>query len=126
MGMFDKDKEIGLLLTGMFAEREEFILWHAGIVREDYPTKLGPAAQSELEVSRLNAPGDRFKVTTLAGAISAKVREATPDDFPVVVFWMTVDSQYGGKATVLQFMRPWGDSPTRQADAPAPDSVDEF
>lgn len=118
MGMFDKDKEIGLLLTNLFQRGEQFILWSAEVVRDDYPTDLGMATQSRLSVSRIASPGERYDVTTLASAIGAKVREAEADDFPAVVFWTQAPSRYGGEATVLQFVKPWGNQTQERQAAP--------
>lgn len=115
MGMFDKDKEIGLLLTSAFAQGQQFVLWHARIDREDFPTKLGPSPRALLTVSQIidGSAGPRFDVGTLASAIVAKVREAEQDDFPAVVFWREAPSQRSssGKATVLQFVSAWGNAP---------------
>jgi hypothetical protein len=108
MGMFDKDKEVGILLTRYIEKREEFILWDARITREDFPTDLGPTPQTALTISRKGDPGTKTVVTTLASAIAAKVREAESGDLPAVVFWTTAPSRYGGDATVLQFVRPHG------------------
>lgn len=107
MGMFDKDKEMGLILTDWIDSRQEFVLHNARIVREDFPTSIGPATQTELEVSRMGE-GDRYRVTTLASAIAEKVKEADPSDFPAVVWWMQVQSSRfpDRQATVLQFVRP--------------------
>jgi|KBSMisStaDraftv2_1062788.scaffolds.fasta_scaffold01564_6 hypothetical protein len=136
MGMFDKDKEIGLILTSHMAEREEFILWDASILRDDFPTTLGHASQVGLEVSRMTGPRERFTVTTLASAIAAKVREAEVTDFPAVVYWAGIYSdKWQRKVTVLQFVRPYtgpgqeapgqnqgtGFTPTRQESAPVGD-----
>ena len=107
MGMFDKDKEIGLILQNTIPQGKQFIVFSAEIVREDFPTKLGPATQSQFEVAYPETPNDRMTVTTLAGAIANKVREAEPDDFPAVVFWTSVPVATG-MATVLQFVGPWG------------------
>lgn len=107
MGMFDKDKEIGLILTTWIDPREEFIIHGASVIREDFPTELGPTPQVEMEVSKVQAPRTTYKVTTLASAIVAKVREAEGDDFPAVVMWFKTPSRYGQDAQVLQFVRPW-------------------
>lgn len=108
MGMFDKDKEIGLLLTRPFQQGEQFILWNAEVTREDFPTKFGPSPQATLRVSKLNLPREHMEVTTLASAIVAKVREAEHDDFPAVVFWTYAQARSGGDALVLQFVKPYG------------------
>lgn len=108
MGMFDKDKEIGLILQSTFPQGRQFIVWSAEIAREDFPTDLGPATQAALEVSNLDEPGHRFTVTTLASAIVAKVREAEADDFPARVFWTVARSKkFNQDATVLQFVGPY-------------------
>lgn len=110
MGMFDKDKEIGLILQQTIPQGEQFILWSAVISAEDFPTDLGPATQSRLTVSPLTDPKGttRYDVTTLAQAIASKVREADPEDFPAVVFWTMVVSKTAGRsdAAVLRFVRP--------------------
>lgn len=114
MGMFDKDKEIGLLLTSAFSVGQQFVLWAARVDREDFPTKLGPSPRAMLTVSQIveGRPGPRFDVGTLASAIVAKVREAEEDDFPAVVFWREAPStrSSSGKATVLQFVSAWGNA----------------
>ncbi len=116
MGMFDKDKEIGTIITSFVPTNEPFILWDARIAREDYPTKLGLAVQCTLVVSRLSSPGDKYDATTLASAIASKVREAEPDDFPAVVQLAEVPSPtYGGLALVLQFLKPYGNTSTPPA-----------
>jgi len=108
VGMFDRDKEIGVILTSYMKERENFILWDAGIIREDFPTNIGPAAQTGLTVSRMSDPGDRVTVTTLASAIAGKAREANPSDFPAVVYWAAVWSdKWNRNITVLQFVKAY-------------------
>lgn len=108
MGMFDKDKEIGTVLyPNWIGLQVPFIVWGVNIKREDFPTKFGPSPQTELEVSKLDNPNDRYKVTTLAGAIAAKAREAEPSDFPAVVQCAQVPVDTG-QALVLQFLKPYG------------------
>lgn len=116
MGMFDKDKEIGTIITSFVQVGEPFILWDARITREDFPTKMGLATQSQLVVSKLGSPGDRYETTTLASAIATKVREAESGDFPAIVQLAEVPSPtYGGMALVLQFLKPYG----KQVEDPA-------
>lgn len=124
MGMFDKDKEIGTLITNWITMNTPFIVWSARITRDgDYPTKLGMATQSTFSVSRMDTPGDRYDVTTLASAIAAKVREATPADFPAVVQLAEVNSPtYGGKALVLQFLKPWTGNRGGRPEESTPDA----
>ena len=116
MGMHDKDKEIGLVLQSYVDRGAEFILWDAKVIREDFPTKLGPSAQAELTISKSvdDAAGrHQVKVTTLASAIVAKVREAEPSDFPAVMFWNVVPSnKWGTDATVIQYVRDLRPSPS--------------
>lgn len=125
MGMFDKDKEIGLIITRFVELNEQFILWDARIVRDDFPTTLGPTPQSQLTVSKMAEPQDKYVTTTLASAIAAKVREAEPGDFPAVVQLARVESRFGNDALVVQFLKPYGrsadatDTPTA-APAPSP------
>lgn len=107
MGMFDKDKEIGIILQNWIPEGTPFILWSARILREDFPTNLGPAVQSGLSVSKLDTPGERYDVTTLASSIAAKVREADVTDFPAVVQTASVPSKWGREAFVLSFLKPY-------------------
>lgn len=110
MGMFDKDKEIGLILQSTFNQGEHFVLWGAEVTREDFPTEIGPAAQVTMEVSKAEQPREKFSVTTLASAIVAKVREADPEDFPARVFWTEAYSKrWKQNATVLQFVGPYGE-----------------
>lgn len=121
MGMFDKDKEIGLLLNNTFEQGEQFILWNAEVTRDDFPTKFGPSPQVTLTVSKLASPRDQMQVTTLAAAIVAKVREAERDDFPAVVFWRLApaDRSPTGSALVLQFVKAWGNVPNAHDPATA-------
>lgn len=127
MGMFDKDKEIGLLLTSTFNQGEQFVLWDAKVDREDFPTRLGPTPRAMLTCSQIvnGRPGQRMEVSTVAGAIVAKVREAEQDDFPAVVFWRKAPSTRSatGEATVLQFVSAWGNAPVENRPAEViPDS----
>ena len=108
MGMFDKDKEIGTLLTSLFAIGEPFILYGVRIKREDYPTEYGPAPQTELRVAKRSNPEETFVVTTLAGSIATKAREAEKSDFPAVVtLGEAFSKKYNRKATVLNFLKPY-------------------
>lgn len=101
--MFDKDKEIGRQLTTEFKPHEEFIVWDAG--NAGYvETQIGGARKTVLRVSRKRTPGERFDVSTLGSAIADKVEQAEQSDFPAVVKWLEVNSTYGGKATVIQFV----------------------
>lgn len=110
MGMFDKDKEVGLLLTSVVPMGKQFIVWNAGVTREDFPTKFGPSAQATLTISYPDNPGEKMDVTTLAGAIVDKVREAEDSDFPALVIWREAPAERSstGKATVLQFLKAYG------------------
>jgi hypothetical protein len=94
MGMFDKDKEIGLLLTSAFNQGEQFVLWNAYIDREDFPTQYGPVPRASLDVSKIDnqRAGQKFTVNSVASAVVAKVRDAERDDFPAVVFWRKAPS----------------------------------
>lgn len=125
MGMFDKDKEIGLLVTNFAKLGEPFIVWSARIIREDFPTKMGLAVQSGLEVSKLTTPRDRYGCTTLASAIGAKVKEAEGGDFPAVVQLLMVESKFGRDALVLQFLKPYGGAGSPAPTAGASSSTDE-
>lgn len=108
MGMFDKDKEIGLIVTRWVDLNTPFILWDVRILREDYPTDIGLAVQSGMVVSRIDSPDDRYNATTLASAIAAKVREAEAADFPAIVSLAEVKSRFAdNKALVLQFLKPY-------------------
>lgn len=105
--MFDKDKEIGRTLTSVFEYKDEFIVWRVHVDEGAVNTDLGPADKTVLLVSRLTAPDEKFEVNTLASAIADKAREAEADDFPAVVQLLQVQSNYKGKATVLQFVKPF-------------------
>lgn len=107
MGMFDKDKEIGIILQNWIPQETPFIVWDARVIRDDFPTTLGNATQVGMTVSRMDNPAERYEVTTLASAIAGKVREAEPDDFPAVVQTAYVDSKYGREALVLSFLKPY-------------------
>jgi hypothetical protein len=114
MGMFDKDKEIGLLLTSAFNQGEQFVLWNAYIDREDFPTQYGPVPRASLDVSKIDnqRAGQKFTVNSVASAVVAKVRDAERDDFPAVVFWRKAPSarSSSGEALVLQFVSAWGNA----------------
>jgi hypothetical protein len=103
MGMFDKDKEFGQNLINEVPKDEKFILWKATIDEETVDTQYGDARKTRLIISRKDDPGEKFEVTTLASAIADKAQDAVPEDFPAIVYWTEVDSNFGGKATVLQF-----------------------
>lgn len=129
MGMFDKDKEIGIILQNWAADGEPFILWNARILREDFPTNLGPAVQAGLSVSKMDNPNDRYDVTTLASAIAAKVREADVTDFPAVVQTAHVESKWGRDALVLSFLKPYnprGERTQQATPATTPTEPDEI
>lgn len=107
MGMFDKDKEIGTIITTVFQLREHFIVWGVRIRNPEYPTPTGTAVQSELTVSKLDNPGEKFEATTLASAIGAKIPEAEASDFPAVCCLAKVPGQMNSEALVLQFLKPY-------------------
>lgn len=104
MGTFDKDKEIGLTLTTTIPKGEHFILWGTKVTDNAVSTKLGMAAKTELMVSRLSDPSERFVVNSLGSAIANKFREATAEDFPVIAIWTEVPTEYGNPATVVQWV----------------------
>lgn len=113
MGMFDKDKEIGLQLTNEFERGQEFVLHGAAVDAEPINTEIGPARKTRLRVAKLDGnrqAGEPYEVGTLASAIADKAEEAEDADFPAVVKWLEVKSNYGGMATVLQFVKPYGGS----------------
>lgn len=127
MGMFDKDKEIGLLITEYVGLGEEFILWGVRITRDDFPTKLGPTAQTELIVSKTRTPGEKYTTTTLASAIAAKAREAEDSDFPAVCQLGKVESKtFGGDALVIRFLKPYGAASSAASATPAASEPAEF
>lgn len=107
MGMFDRDKEYGTIITNFVKIGEPFILWSARIKRDDVQTSIGVASESELVISKTDKPDERFETTTLGSAIAGKVREAEPADFPAVVCLATVDTKYGKQATVIQYLKPY-------------------
>jgi hypothetical protein len=122
MGMFDKDKEVGLLLTSAFDQGEQFVMYDARIDREDFPTKFGPQPRAMMTVAKIvnGKPGPRFEVNTVASAIVSKVREAESDDFPAVVMWRKVpsDRSSSGEALVLQLVAAWGAAADNPPTAP--------
>jgi hypothetical protein len=106
MGMFTKDKEIGRELVTAFAEREEFILHSVRVEPEAVQTDFGMADKSILTVSKVGDSNNTFEVTSLAGAIADKCKQADENEFPAIVCWLTVQSKKHGKsATVIQFIR---------------------
>lgn len=121
-GMFAKDKAIGLVLTEMVPQGEEFTLWGARVLDGTVPTRYGNAESAELEITR---KGDRehMKVTTLGSAIVDKVKEAIPEDFPAVVMWTRVNTSAGQEQVlVLRFIRPLNAERT-VAEEPTPPPV---
>jgi hypothetical protein len=96
----------GKRLGNEFASGEAFILWGMAITG-DVPMQTGElATKTELEVSRIIAPDDRFKVNTLSKPIAAMVAEAGPGDFPVEAFWHEVETSMQ-PAVVLTAVRRW-------------------
>lgn len=120
MGMFDKDKAIGLVLHELVPQGEEFTIWGARVLDEKVNTRFGLTENAELEITR-KGDRDRMKVTTLASAIVGKVKEAEASDFPAVVIWTKVNTTAQEDVTVLRFIRPLH-SAQEQTPAPAPDS----
>lgn len=110
MGMFDKDKEIGVDLTSKVAEGVEFILWAAKVDEATVSTRLGAARKTRLLVSSSDKPGDLRELVTLASAIADAAAGADAGDFPAVVFWTKVDTKAGNTAVVLRFVRAFGET----------------
>jgi hypothetical protein len=118
--MFDKDKAIGLLLHDTLPQGEQFILHGARVLDEPVNTVYGLTENAELEVARLDQPRERMKVTTVASAIVAKVKEAEPSDFPAVVLWTKVDTKAQKDVTILRFIRPLN---VEREQTPAPETA---
>lgn len=110
MGMFDKDKEIGVDLTSKVAEGVEFILWGAKVDTAAVATRLGDARKTRLLVSAQDRPSDLRELVTLASAIADAAEVADSSDFPAVVFWTKVNTRAGNTAVVIRFVRPFGET----------------
>jgi hypothetical protein len=110
MGMFDKDKEFGTRLDQVIAIGESFVVFGAVVRPDTISTSLGDAEVAELEIGKLADDGvsvaERMTANTVASAIVNKVKEAEDSDFPAIVKLLKVDSKWGKKATVIQFVRP--------------------
>lgn len=104
MGMFDKDKEIGRVLTSVFDYGDEFVLWNVNDGGK-VDTEIGEARKTVLLVSRKSDPNEKFEVSTLSSAIADKAEKAESGDFPAVVQVLKVPSKKGNDATVLQFVK---------------------
>lgn len=109
MGMFDKDRLYGgERLDQTFAFGDTFILWGVEVLAEPVPTEVGNATKTILTVSRKDAPGEQFKVGTLASAIADKARDAEESDFPAVVKYEQVTSEkWGTEAAVISLVEPY-------------------
>lgn len=112
-GMWEKQVVYGgARLRETFGAGELFVLWgisSAGEVQVDRGNE-GPKAvpKTNLEVSKLDSPDDRFDVGTLSSAIADMVPAATASDFPVVAFWTEVETEQGlNPATVLEAKEPY-------------------
>lgn len=117
MGMFDKDRLYGgERLDETFSFGDTFIVWGVEVLPDPVPTEVGNATKTILEVSKRDAPADRFKVGTLASAIAEKAREAEASDFPAVVKYHQVTSEkWGTEAAVISLVEPYDAS---EAEAP--------
>lgn len=108
MGMFDKDREIGLPLTTAFNFGQDLVLWDAidgGKVKTEINAE---ARKTRLIVSEVGKDRiEAFEVSTLSSAIADKaaMRTAEGSEFPAVVRLLKVPSNKGNDATVLQFVR---------------------
>lgn len=107
VGMFDKDKELGLRIDTEFDLREPFILWDASVAPELVETSMGKARKTLLEVSRIEEPDVRLSCSTLASAIADKAEHAQSQDFPAVVELRKVAGRFNAEALVLQYIRDW-------------------
>lgn len=121
MGMFDKDRLYGgERLDQTFEYGDSFILWGVEVLAEPVPTEVGQATKTFLTVSRLDSPGEQFKVGTLASAIADKAREAEESDFPAIVKFEKVTSEkWGTDAAVISLVEPY-DAQAAAADAEVP------
>lgn len=107
-GMFGKDKEIGNRIDGAFDLGEPFILWDAAVSPDLVDTEIGKARKTLLDVSRLDAPDERFACVSLASAIADKAELATSADFPAVVELRKVKGRFGDNlALVIQYVRDY-------------------
>lgn len=110
MGMFDKDKLYsGKRLDVEFIDGEEFIIYDVPAIIPNVPTNVGGeekmAKKTVMTVAKMGAPTDAFFCGTFASAIAEKAEEAEANDFPAVVSWTRVPSNYNTEALVLQFLR---------------------
>lgn len=119
MGMFDKDKQFApdgrldeTYPPGVTDSREgpQFVLWAVedkGLFESDKFDK--PAPMTWLTVSDVLEPDNKKVIGTLSGPIHDKAIEAEPGDFPAVVRSLSVSSDKGNAANVLQWVRVYDD-----------------
>lgn len=111
MGMFDKDKKFApdgrldeMFPPGPVDTREgaELILW--GVQpKGEFPTDIGMAEMTWLEVSAIPTPDEKKTVSTLSKPIAEKTGEADAKEFPCVVRVMKVGTDFND-ALVLNWM----------------------
>lgn len=125
-GMWAKDElYAGTPLEQWTQPDVDFILHGAKIASRDFPLDNGDTAtKTELYVSRAETPKNVVRVSTLSGAIAAKVEEAQPDDFPAVVQFQTVPASQSGwnDAKILKLVRRG--NPDEKAEFNPADLVD--
>lgn len=123
MGMFDKDKQFApdgrldeIYPPGPTDSREgpQFVLWGVqdkGLFDSDKFEK--PAPMTWLTVSDVLMPEDKKVIGTLSGPIHEKATEAEAGDFPAVVRSLSVSSDKGNAANVIQWIRAYDDGETK-------------
>lgn len=124
MGMFDKDKQFApdgrldeVYPPGATDSREgpQFVLWAVedkGLFDSDKFEK--PAPMTWLTVSDVMTPEEKKVIGTLSSPIHDKAVEAEPGDFPAVVRSLSVSTDKGNAANVLQWVREYDDGETKK------------
>ena len=119
MGMFDKDEFFQAEQLDKWAiEGQPFILWGVSVTPSEINTSIGKAFGGILEVSTLENPENRDKVSTFASAIVSRIRDAEESDFPCVVKVEQVPGSYNTDATILTLVEPYNPTEGKGASTP--------
>ena len=117
-GMWDKQRLLGgKRLQQEFGNEEDFILWkieRVGDVPVDDEGNLAP--KTELTVSRLTSPDEKFPIGTLSQAIDLLAQDAesksVEGDLPAVCHWTETETKRGLQpAVILVALRPYVSQP---------------
>ncbi len=102
MGMFDKPGEDGI--DKSFRLGDELIL-HDIRIGGEVRTSLGEARETRMTVAKMDAPDQRFEVTSLGAAFERLAERRSKDDLPAVVRFETVTTNSGREAKTLGYVR---------------------